>query len=446
MAPRLSGRRLTVKGALRGLGAGLGKTAQDLRQSYWAIPGGLALLAVGLAYGMVALDGAVGETPFDGPIISSSGARTLLTLVAQSMIGVTGVMFSMTLVAVSFASGNFGPRLIGNFMRDRVNQWSLGILVATFVYALLVARTVGDGNGGFVPHLSILVAILLALACVGIVIYFVHHIPETINIASITASLGQRGLAAIKQRAEAQRKAAAGGFQPPEIPPDAEISMRAAGYIVSLDRKALRSIAEERNLRIDVPHGVGTFVSEATVVMRIWGGPLAGSGDGDGDDANEGEAEETLRRCFALGEGQREEQNPKFILDQLVEIAARALSPGVNDPFTAINCVNWMQAGALAAARHADGLTGAQDGPVRMPELTFADVLDAGLGASRPYTATDPLADTHLRAMLDRLEDEIGPASPHRPALDRFLERMRDRPRPEGADCIRASNAIRSSK
>ncbi len=444
MAPRSRTKGLPGRRGLRGVGARLGKAVQDLRQSYWAIPAGLSLLSVALAFAMVSLDRAVGATILDGPAISPDGARTILSLIAQSIIGVTGVMFSMTLVAVSFASGNFGPRLIGNFMRDRVNQWSLGILVATFVFALLVARAVADGDvpgggeGGFVPHLSILVAVLLALACTGVVIYFVHHIPEMINIASITASLGRRALSAIKKRAEAQRDARGDGFEPPEAPPDAEIAMRAAGYIVSLDLGTLREIADRRGLRIDVPHDVGTFVSEATVVLRIWGSPLAG-------DEVDDDPEEELRRCLALGDDKREEQNPAFLLDQLVEIAARALSPGVNDPFTAINCVNWMQAGAVAAARHAGGLSGRQDGPVRTPELTFTNVLDAGLGASRPYTASDPLSDTHLRSMLDRLEEEVGEGSPHWPVLDAFLRRMRDMPQPDGADCVRTRTAIRSS-
>lgn len=369
---------------------------------------------------MVRLDEGVGATVLDGPSIAPGGARTIFSLIARSIIGVTGVMFPMTLVAVSFASGNFGPRLIGNFMRDRVNQWSFGILVATFVYALLVARAVADGDvpgagGGFVPHLSLLVAVLLALGCVGVVIYFVHHVPEMINIASITPSLGHRTREAIERLAEAQRDATGKGFVPPEAAPDGEIVLGMTGYIVSLDLGVLRDIAAKRGLGIDVSHGVGTFVSPWTVVLRVRGGPFGGAA---GDDGNDGEDDpaEALRRCFAPGEGQREEQNPKFLLDQLVEVAARALSPGVNDPFTAIDCVNWMQAGALAAARHAGGLTGRQDGPVRVPVLTFADVLDAGLGASRPDTASGPLADAHPRAMLDRLEEEVGRAAPRRAA------------------------------
>ena len=403
------------------IGARLAKTIQDLRQSYWLIPAGLTMMAVGLAWAMATLDRWLGDVDWAGPAIEPEAARTVLTLIAQSIIGVTGVMFSMTVVAVSFAAGKFGPRLIGNFMRDRVNQWSLGILVATFVFALLVARGV---TGEFVPNVSLLLAVTLTLLCIAVVIYFVHHIPETIDISQITAGLGGRLLAGVKAEADRQAAAGPGGFVPSgDIPPDAEVTMNSAGYIVSLDVEALRDFAAERSLRIDAPRRVGNFVSGATVVLRLWGT----TGLDDEDRA-------MLRRCIALGSGPREEENLIFLFDQLVEITARALSPGVNDPFTAINCVNWMQAGTLAAACHAEGLTGRQEGPVRVPTATFAQVLDAGFAASRPYTASDPLADAHVRRMLDRLDDEVPKASPHRPTLDAFLTRMRAVPRPDAAD------------
>jgi uncharacterized membrane protein len=122
------------------------------------------------------------------------GARTLLATVAGSMITVAGVTFSLTILAVSYATSHFGPRLLDNFMRDRGNQITLGTFLATFLYCLLVLRTVRSGSdifkpganaALFVPHLSVLVAIALTLASVGVLIYFIHHIPESIHISNV---------------------------------------------------------------------------------------------------------------------------------------------------------------------------------------------------------------------------------------------------------------------
>ena len=199
-------------------GAALGAALARIGASYWFVPAILTSLAFGLALASVAVDRGRGgafaaEVPFGAPL-AAEDARTLLSIVAQSIFGVTGVMFSMTILAVSFATGKYGPRLIGNFMRDRVNQWSLGILTATFVYALVVTRSVQTGDAGapaFVPHLSILVALVLTLASIAVVIYFVHHIPETIDISRLIAAIGRRLLADIRELAEAQAEAAAAG-------------------------------------------------------------------------------------------------------------------------------------------------------------------------------------------------------------------------------------------
>jgi uncharacterized membrane protein len=127
------------------------KLIQDVRASYWFLPGSLVCLAALLAQGTLYLDQHPDFLPFDLPKglrdTQVDGARSLMSIISQSVFGVAGVMFSMTIVAVSFASGNFGPRLIGNFMRDRGNQWSLGILVATFVYALLITRAIQSPTG-----------------------------------------------------------------------------------------------------------------------------------------------------------------------------------------------------------------------------------------------------------------------------------------------------------
>ena len=182
----------------------LRKLVGDVRASYWFWPSLMVLGAMALSFAAQWLDrnaeivpqGIVDVLPATLLDTQVDGARNTLSVIAQSILGVAGVMFSMTLVAVSFAAGNYGPRLIGNFMRNRGNQISLGILIATFVYCLLILRAVQNSGEGeivsFVPQYSILIAMALALVSVLTVIYYIHHVPETINVSNITSGLGHR--------------------------------------------------------------------------------------------------------------------------------------------------------------------------------------------------------------------------------------------------------------
>ncbi|MEC7257381.1 MAG: DUF2254 domain-containing protein, partial [Pseudomonadota bacterium] len=292
-----------------------------------------------------------------------------------------------------------------NFMRDRGNQWSLGILVATFVYALLITRAIQTPTPedaqtaieAFVPHISIFTALLLMTVSVFVVIYFVHHIPETINVSNITASLGDRLCSALRDRIEAQQEENRDGTRInwAERSADLSLTLGVSGYIQTLNKAELSKLAREHNLLIEVTAPVGTFVTPDTAVLRAWG------------QVQDGVSETDLISCFATGNSRTEHQNLLFIVDQLVEMIARALSPGVNDPFTAINCMNWLFSAMVVAANHRGGLTETPDGRVRISEVTFQRLLEQGFAQSRPYTKSDPLTDRHLHELLARMEREI---------------------------------------
>jgi uncharacterized membrane protein len=316
------------------------KLLQDIRASYWFLPSLLVLLGLLLASAMVWVDRNPSVVPFDVPRgwldTQADGARSMLAVIAQSIIGVTGVMFSMTLVAVSFASGNFGPRLIGNFMRDRGNQWSLGILIATFVYALVVLRTVQDdfegGAAQFVPHYSLLLALALTLLCVFTLIYFVHHVPETINVSRISASIGaalERDVRALIDDQDDKDRYVSS----PDRAPDITLTAGTSGYIQTVNFSQLENLADEHDFRVNLAASIGAFVTEKTPVFELW----AGSKDGDIDT-------DAILECYAIGASRTENQNPTFLAEQLVEMIAGALSPGVNDPYTAKDCLNRLAA------------------------------------------------------------------------------------------------------
>lgn len=175
-----------------------------LRGTYWAVPSAMAVAAAGLSFGAIQLDEFTTTTVLDrlswvytgGP----EGARAVLSTIASSMITVAGVTFSITIVALTLASQQFGPRLLRNFLRDPGNQIVLGTFVSTFIYCLLVLRTVrGSDEEEFVPHLAVTLGVGLAMLSLGVLIYFIHHVATSIQAARIIANVAEDLEGAINQ-------------------------------------------------------------------------------------------------------------------------------------------------------------------------------------------------------------------------------------------------------
>jgi len=331
------------------MNARLIKLWNDLQSSYYFIPGLMAIGAIFLAM----LTSHIDET-WDYELANklgwfysnkADGARAILTTIAGSMMTVASVTFSITMVAVTSAAGQYGPRLIGNFMRDRANQITLGTFTSTFIYSLLILRVArtGDASGvenavaEFVPNLSLLVAMGLTMASVGVMIFFIHHIPETLNVGNITGQVGRQLRKDIKDMFPEEIGEA-------ELDSDVDesdynnisavkIKSVAEGYIQAVNETALMDWATENDAVIRLQYRPGDFAISGDPLMQVWkaNAPL------------EDEAINKLLAGYALGQDRTAHQNILFLADELVEILARALSPGINDPFTAINCINWFQ-------------------------------------------------------------------------------------------------------
>lgn len=422
------------------------KILQDLRATYWFTPSCMALVAIGLAFLMPWLDERY-DIDLDGPFgwiaqTQTDGARSVLVAVAGSIIGVTGTTFSITMVAVSFASSNFGPRLIANFMRDRGNQLTLGTFIATFVYCLLVLRRVHDaaGDGGsadydaFVPHLSVVVALLLALASVGVLIYFIHHVPETINIDRLVAQIG-RDL----------RKSVESLFPDPDSlsSDDAEAAVppweartvgctrtvglaREAGFVQRLHIERLVRLAEAHSLLLRMQYRPGDFVVAGDTLFEIWTPSTLGDAEqeADGPKVDE-ELLGKLRECIETSYQRTPHQDCLFLADQLVEVIARALSPGINDPFTAISCLGWLK-GALIHFVECDAERPQrpEDSPVFVRRIEFEQLVAAAFDSTRQYVCADRNVALHAIAVLT----EIGVRTErpeYRHSLRRRLDELR---------------------
>jgi uncharacterized membrane protein len=320
--------------------------------SYWFVPSLMMLAGAGLALGLGALDvdlAARGARLRWVEGVGPEGARLLLSTLAASVITVSGVGFSITMVTLTQASNQFGPRLLRNFMRDTGNQVVLGTWVGTFIYAILVLRTVQTGDGRvYVPHASVSAALALALACIMALVYFIHHMSFSLQAPQVVAGVG-RELDRVIDRMF-PRRLGQGGARPvreqghPALPSGFDLDARPvgaprSGYVQAVDDAVLMQAAGERDLLLRLALRPGNFVIEGNPLLRVWPPARATS-----------DLEATLQRAFLIGTQSTPEQDVEFAVDQIEEIALRAMSPGFNDTFTAIHCLDWLAAGLARIA------------------------------------------------------------------------------------------------
>jgi uncharacterized membrane protein len=317
-----------------------------LRASYWFVPGIMVLAAIALSFGTIALDNAIERQIIrDIGLIWSGGVdggRELLAVVATSMITVAGVTFSITIVALSLASSQLGPRLLRNFMRDTGNQIVLGTFVSTFVYCLLVLRTIrGTENGDFVPYISITVALILALGGIGVLIYFIHHTARSIQVPVAIAGAGQQLLQAIGRLFPSELGASSSETPAPAqstLPEDFEedndvISADKTGYLTAVDEDRLLSVAIEKGIVVQLFGHPGYFIVHQQPLMWVY--PAGAAGE---------DGLQSLRQSLVISSERTEQQDLEYNIEQIVEVAVRALSPGVYDTYTALTCIDWLSA------------------------------------------------------------------------------------------------------
>lgn len=379
----------------------------SLRGSFWFLPALLTIAAVGLALGLLALDRRVSDELAESLWLyagGAEGARSLLSAVAGSIITVVGLAFSITIVSLQLAAAQLGPRLLRNFVRDAGNQVVLGTFVATFVYCLVVLRTVrgrdGLTEGVFVPHLAVTGAVVLALLSVALLIYFIHHASTSIQadrvIAAVAADLDDAIDALFPERLGHEHPA----DRPPALPPEADdgapIAARGHGYVRSVDGEALMKAAGEADVLIRVLRRPGEFV--------IAGEPLARVVPGERLDDD---LADTVADALMLGPERTFIQDALFGFEQLVEIAERALASDHIDPTTARRCIDRLAAAvARVSDRHLpspyrrDG-----GGAVRVvaPAPTLRDFVGAAFAAIRLHGADSRAVVLHLLGTFERL-------------------------------------------
>jgi uncharacterized membrane protein len=327
---------------------------EDLRDSFWFLPTLMVIGAIGLSLTMIRLDQATADQTWVTSLSwtfsrGPEGSRAVLSTVAASMMTIASVTFSITIVALQLASTQFGPRLLRNFMRDRGNQVAIGTFIATFTYCLLVLRTVnGTDAEPFVPHLSVTVGLLLALASLGVLIYFVHHAAESIQAENVIGEVSRELQRAIDklypdrlgENPRARASDCRNGNSANHIDGEAKpISSPTSNYLQSIDADRLLELAQQHDLVLIVHQRPGKFCFRGGSLLEAR--PL---------ERVDGSTVKVLQKCFYFGSRRTLAQDIEYAIDQLVEVAVRALSPGVNDPFTAVNCVDRLGAALCVLA------------------------------------------------------------------------------------------------
>lgn len=305
------------------------------RTSYFAIPSAACAFGLGLAVLTLSLDR--GGLPFEVPIAveEMDDARSLLTTIAATSIGVAATVFSITIVVLSLASSQFGPRLLRNFLKNRSSQLVLGLFVGTHIFCLAALRTAGSSWD--VPQLTCLVALGLAVVDSGALVYFIHHTASWVQVDRVIDVVGSALSRELQDLARTPRHYARTSEWRERLgDPTLLVRTRRPGYVQTQDDALLASLAESNDLTIERRVDVGEFVFEGRPIAAVWG-------ECDEDTASR------IRGAIGIGSARSDIQDPFHLVDQLLELSLRALSPGINDPSTARSCLDQI-ANALSLA------------------------------------------------------------------------------------------------
>jgi len=384
---------------------------EELRTTLWVVPSILIVVAALLFLVTFEIDLAAFHGHIHLPTWIHTGTadaeRQVLIAIAAAVITVVGVVFSITILALTLASQQFGPRMMRNFVRDIGNQVTLGVFVGTFVYSVLALVSIGSASKEFVPYLSTSVAEALLMVDLAVLIYFIHHIAKSIQLPEVIAGIADDLMKSID--AEFPDKVGDGdgadavspkhgGKSVPELltlieERGAEVPSQVSGYIQYVGYSQLIGIATRTDSVIRLEHRPGHYLATGRALAMVWPRGAAP------------EVARALSKAHVTGPHRTLVQDPVFAIDQLVEIAIRALSAAVNDTFTALTCIDWLSAGlGRVSGRVLDeGVYRDAEGYVRLIESdpSYARMVNRAFDKIRQSAARNP-------AVLIRLIDSLG--------------------------------------
>jgi uncharacterized membrane protein len=385
----------------------LSALAVRLRAAFWLVPAVCVLAALVAAPLIARLDAVVspdGGTWFGG---GAESARQILGVIASSVLTFAGLVFSITIVALQLASTQFSPRVLRSFLRDRYTQVSLGLFIGTFNFALLTLREVrgADAAGGeFVPGLSVSVTVVLALASVTAAMVYIHHMAQAVRVVVVI----DRIAAETKRSLDRLYPDTPPALDAPAVPATAPgqrrlVNAKESGVLSYIDVEDLVETAVDEDVTVELLMDPGTYVIAGQPLFQVTG-----------------PAEFDVRPLHDLVDFESERdisQDPAYGFRQLVDIAERAISPAINDPTTAVQCVDRIHAllrriatRDLAVGNHiVDGVL-----RLRVPMPDWVDYVGLACDELRHWGGNAPRIQRRLQTMLrdlcDHVDDDRRPA------------------------------------
>jgi uncharacterized membrane protein len=391
---------------------------EAVRTTFWLVPSLLVLVAVLLFIVTFEIDWAAYHhhlsLPFWMVRESADAGRAVLIGIAAAVITVVGVVFSVTIVALTLASQQFGPRMMRNFIRDVGNQATLGVFVATFVYSILTLVSITSASHGtFVPHLSITVTEALVLVDLAVLIYFIHHIAKSIQLPEVIAGIARDLLRAIdaefpevpfELRAPEESGKSLSELVALIDERGGPVASDVSGYLQFVGYAQLVDIAARTDSVIRLEHRPGHFLVAGRRLATVF---PAGAAN---------QVAMALTKAHVTGPHRTLMQDPVFAIDQLVEIAIRALSPAVNDTFTALTCIDWLSSGLsrISSRTLVEGVYRDREGRIRLIETdpSYARMVNRAFDKVRQAARGMPAVIIRMLDALSAIANET--SSPER--------------------------------
>ncbi|MFP2960984.1 DUF2254 domain-containing protein [Myxococcus sp. 1LA] len=382
----------------------LTRFAERMGTSYWVVPALCVIAAIGLSQLAQALDARLTQHErawylFQG---GPEGARSVLSAVASSMLTFAGLVFSVTILVLQQASNQFSPRILRTFLRDRKSQVALGIFTGTFVYALLGLRSVRGTSEklditSHVPSLSVWLAVMLVLLCVGAFIFYIHHVAQSIRTVVILSRIHEETCETMERvyPEGIGRDAADACREEPQGAPSLVVPHGGrSGVLITLDEEELMDRARRAGITLVVVPMMGDFIPHGGALFEVWG------------DASSLDVQ-ALLDSVQIGQERTLQQDTAFGFRQLVDVAERALSPGINDPSTAIQAIDQLHdlLRRLALRRFPSAHRLDDQGTLRLvcPRPDFDDYVRLSLDEIREYGEGSIQVARRLRFLLEDL-------------------------------------------
>ncbi len=400
-----------------------------LRTRLWPVPLIGVLLAIAAGIFLPSLDHVIGTwlAPIRSVFASSpDDARELLGTISTALVTVTSLTFSLTVVTLQLASGQYSPRLLRTFARDRFVQRTLALFLATFAYSLTALQNVHTtdvGKPGEIPQISVSVAVFLALLSVIGLVFFLAHLVTEIRVETMMHTVWADSISAARQIFEAADSADEEA-RTPQPPDNAElIDARSTGFLVSIDEQSLMAAAAQADAVVLVNRAPGDWLICGEPLAYVWGCDPRAPLDRQRLEMLAGAVAAAVR----TGNERTPVQDVGYGLRQLTDVAVKALSPGINDPTTAVHALGYSSALLCdLAQRRLDykTLRCGEGTEVVIRQPTFSELLDLAIAQPRRYGAKDPALLARIFTLLREVARQATHAE-HRHAISGQLERLR---------------------